>query len=105
MKNKSTVVYGTSVWLRNSGMNLNLLSRENAQPTVDLAGFFVLACSPVVSPRYNGLLQADERRWLQGHFVSQCREKPARDSVSLRDHDHRPGTGVQAKLFVDRAGE
>ena len=45
---------------------------EDAQPTIDLAGFFVLTCAPVVSPSYNGLLHADEGRWLRGHLALEC---------------------------------
>lgn len=81
----------------------DLLPCENAQPTFDLAGFFVLRRAPVVTSRYDGLFEANKGRGLQGHLVPECRKKLSRDGVPLRDHDHHSGIAVQAELVVNRA--
>lgn len=83
----------------------SLLPRENAQPAFDMAGFFVLTRAPVVSPRYDSLLKADERLGLQGHLIPECRKKLGCDGVSLGDHDHRSGIAVQAELVVNRTSK
>lgn len=86
-------------------MITNLLPRENAQPTFDLAGFFVITRAPVVLPRYDGLFKANEGRGLQSQLISQCRKKLGCDGVPLWNHDHRSGIAVQAELVINRTSK